>query len=147
MKRVLITILIITLGQSVFSQERINDLSIESIEYEANSRGFYQKMKVSKKTFVYSEDRARKKSKTVKISNKQWREIVNLADKIKFKELSSFKAPSEKRKSDGAAHAQLKVFYKNDINESSNFDHGNPPVEIKDLVEYIINLSKSTNKL
>ena len=49
---------------------------------------------------------------TVKISNKQWREIVNLADKIKLKELSSLKAPSEKRKFDGAAHAQLKVFYK-----------------------------------
>ena len=82
MERVFITILIITLGQSVFSQERINDLSIE---YEATSRGFYQKMKVSKKTFVYSEDIAGKKSNTVKISNKQWREIVNLADKIKLK--------------------------------------------------------------
>lgn len=144
MKKVLMMFVALTIGLSVFSQEKINDLSIE---YEAISRGFYQKMKVSKKTFVYSEDIAGKKSNTVKISNKQWREIVNLADKIKLKELSSLKAPSEKRKFDGAAHAQLKVFYKNDINESSNFDHGNPPVDIKDLVEYIINLSKSTNKM
>ena len=144
MKRILITIFVIALGQLVFSQEKIDDLSIE---YEAISRGFYQKMKVNKEAFVFSEDRTEKKSNTVKISNKQWRKIVDLVDEIKLKELSSLKAPSEKRKFDGAAHAQLKVFYKNDLNESSNFDHGNPPVEIKKLVEYIINLSKSTNKL
>lgn len=133
----------LTIGLSVFSQEKINDLSIE---YEVISRGFYQKMKVSKETFVYSEDRTEKMSNTVKISNKQWREIVNLADKIKLKELSSLKAPSEKRKFDGAAFAKLKVFTNDKEYVSSNFDHGNPPLEIKGLVENIIALSQLGKK-
>lgn len=131
------------LVQLVFSQEKISDFSLE---YEAVSRSVYQKIEVNKDTFVFIEDRAGKKNSQGKISNKQWKKIVALVNKIKLKQLSSLKAPSENRKFDGAAHAKLKVLYKDDIFESSSFDHGNPPVEIKTLVEYIINISKSVNK-
>jgi hypothetical protein len=143
MKRILITFLLIMLVQLVFSQEKISDFSLE---YEAVSRSVYQKIEVNKDTFVFIEDRAGKKNSQGKISNKQWKKIVALVNKIKLKQLSSLKAPSENRKFDGAAHAKLKVLYKDDIFESSSFDHGNPPVEIKTLVEYIINISKSVNK-
>ena len=44
---------------------------------------------------------------------------------------------------DGAAHAKLKVFVNDKEYESSSFDHGNPPIEIKSLVEYIMTMSKS----
>lgn len=47
MKRTLITILILMLGQLMFSQERINEFAFE---YEAVPRGFYQKIKVNKGT-------------------------------------------------------------------------------------------------
>lgn len=45
MKKILIAILAITIVQSIFSQERISELSFE---YEASSRGFYQRIKVEK---------------------------------------------------------------------------------------------------
>jgi hypothetical protein len=128
------------LGQLVFSQERINEFAFE---YEAISRGFYQKIKVKKGTLFFSEDRIVKKSSTLKLNNKQWNKILELVDEIKLKNLSSLKAPSEKRKFDGAAHSKLKVLYKDDLYESPSFDHGNPPLEIKGLVNYIIELSQS----
>lgn len=144
MKRIFITILILAFGQSMVSQEKVNEFSFE---YEAISRGLYQKTKVNREKLTVSEDRGGKKSSTIKISNIQWKELVDLANKIKFEELSSLMAPSEKRKFDGAAHAQLKVFFKDDIFESYSFDYGNPPSEIKNLVEYIIKLGKSANKI
>ena len=132
--------IIIMMRQLVFSQERINEFAFE---YEAVTRGFYQKIKVNKETLVFSEDRIEKKSSTVKLNNKQWKKMLELVNEIKLKNLSSLKAPSEKRKFDGAAHSKLKVLYKDDLYQSSSFDHGNPPIEIKGLVEYIIELSQS----
>ena len=140
MKKLVIIFLVLIVGQSMVSQEKINEFAFE---YEAVTRGFYQKIKVNKETLVFSEDRTVKKSSTVKLNNKQWNKILELVDEIKLKNLSSLKAPSEKRKFDGAAHSKLKVLYKDDLYESSSFDHGNPPPEIKGLVEYIIELSQS----
>ena len=140
MKKLVIIFLVLIVGQSMVSQEKINEFAFE---YEAVTRGFYQKIKVNKETLVFSEDRTVKKSSTVKLNNKQWNKILELVDEIKLKNLSSLKAPSEKRKFDGAAHSKLKVLYKDDLYQSSSFDHGNPPREIKGLVEYIIELSQS----
>jgi len=109
MRRIFITILILTFGQSMVSQEKVNEFSFE---YEAISRGLYQKIKVNHEKLTISEDRTGKKSSTIKISDIQWKGLVDLANKIKFEELSSLIAPSEKRKFDGAAHAQLEVFSK-----------------------------------
>lgn len=144
MKKTPITILTIMIVQLAFSQEKMNELSFE---YEAVSRGFYMKIRVNKETLVFSEERTGKKDIKIIISNKQWKELIDLANKIKFEELPSFKAPSEKRKVDGAAHAKLKVFINDDEYESSDFDHGNPPLEIKNLVGYIISMSKSIKEM
>ena len=140
MKKLVIIFLVLIVGQSMVSQEKINEFAFE---YEAVTRGFYQKIKVNKETLVFSEDRIEKKSSTVKLNNKQWKKMLELVNEIKLKNLSSLKAPSEKRKFDGAAHSKLKVLYKDDLYQSSSFDHGNPPIEIKGLVEYIIKLSQS----
>jgi len=140
MKKSVIIFLVLIVGQLVFSQERINEFAFE---YEAVSRGFYQKIRVNKEALVFSEDRNIKKSNAIKLNNKQWKKILELVDEIKLKNLSTLQVPSEKRKFDGAAHSKLKVFYKDDLYESSSFDHGNPPSEIKGLVEYIIKLSES----
>ena len=140
MKKLVIIFLVLIVGQSMVSQEKINEFAFE---YEAVTRGFYQKIKVNKETLVFSEDRIEKKSSTVKLNNKQWKKMLELVNEIKLKNLSSLKAPSEKRKFDGAAHSKLKVLYKDDLYESPSFDHGNPPLEIKGLVDYIIELSQS----
>ncbi|WP_025663212.1 hypothetical protein [Aquimarina megaterium] len=143
MKRLLITILAITIAQSLFSQQGVNE---PSLEYEAVSRGFYKKITVNKETLVFRKDRDGKKDITIKMKNKEWKELVDLTDKIKLEKLSTFKASSEKRELDGAAYAKLKVFINGNSYESSHFDHGNPPLEIKNLVEYVITLSESIEK-
>ena len=143
MKKILIAILAITIVQSIFSQERISELSCE---YEASSRGFYQRIKVEKGILFFQENRNKSKDVTVEIDEKQWEKLVGLVKKVELESLSLFKAPSKRREIDGAAIAKLKVIKNENEFTSTNFDHGNPPLEIKNLVNYIISLSQSGKK-
>ena len=69
-----------------------------------------------------------------------------MVKKVELENLSLFKAPSKRREIDGAAIAKLKVIKNENEYTSTNFDHGNPPLEIKNLVNYIISLSQSGKK-
>ena len=140
MKKMLILFVTLIVGQTVFSQEKLTDLKLE---YQAISRGSFEKMTLTKDVMFYSDDRGKKTTATVNLSEKQWDKVNRLVNQIKLKELPYLKAPSDKRKYDGAAHAKLKVFVNDKEYESSSFDHGNPPIEIKSLVEYIMTMSKS----
>ena len=143
MKKMLILFVTLIVGQTVISQEKLTDLKLE---YQAISRGSFEKMTLTKDVMFYSDDRGKKTTATVNLSEKQWDKVNRLVNQIKLKELPYLKAPSDKRKYDGAAHGQLKITFKDRVYESSGFDHGNPPLEIKNLVNYIISLSQSGKK-
>lgn len=140
MKKMLLMFTALIIGQSIFSQEKTTGLTFE---YETFSRGFYQKIKVEKGTLLIQESRNESGGVAIDLDNKQWKELVDLAKKIKLEDLSLFKAPTNKREFDGAAFANLKVFIDDIEYTSTNFDRGNPPSEIKNLVNYIISLSQS----
>ncbi|MFD0863948.1 hypothetical protein ACFQ1M_17160 [Sungkyunkwania multivorans] len=143
MKKIFITILAIAMVQSVFSQDKMVGLTFE---YETFSRGFYQKIKVEKGTLLFQENRSESDGTIIDIDKKQWKKLVDWVKKIKLEHLSLLKAPTNKREVDGAAFAKLKVFTNDKEYVSSNFDHGNPPLEIKGLVENIIELSQLGKK-
>lgn len=143
MKKMLILFVTLIVGQTVISQEKLTDLKLE---YQAISRGSFEKMTLTKDVMFYSDDRGKKTTATVNLSEKQWDKVNRLVNQIKLKELPYLKAPSDKRKYDGAAIAKLKVIKNENEFTSTNFDHGNPPLEIKNLVNYIISLSQSGKK-
>jgi hypothetical protein len=58
-------------------------------------------------------------------------------NKLDLENLTNLKAPTEKRFYDGAAIANLKIIYNGKIYQSSDFDHGFPPMQIKRVVEMI----------
>ena len=57
--------------------------------------------------------------------------------------LPNLKAPTEKRFYDGAAIAGLKITFKGKTFETTNFDHGFPPMEIQKVAETVNSLFKS----
>ena len=139
MKYIFVLVFSLLYGTS-FSQESMNDLKIG---YVASLRGFYQKIEVSQALLVTHIDRKGDKSDSIKLNTGKWNEITALVNKIKLKSLPYLKAPSEKRMYDGAPHAQLKIALGDRIYESSGFDHGNPPNDIKALIDYIVDLTKN----
>ena len=110
------------------------------IQYEANTRGFYQKLIVQNHTISSTDDRnGEKNSIFQKISDADWNALIFEFNKVDLEGLPNLKAPTEKRFYDGAAIAGLKITFKGKTFETTNFDHGFPPMEIQKVVE-IVNL-------
>jgi len=142
MKLFTMIFLSIFLGKSCTSQTK-NDLNSAIVEYTASTRGFYQKITIENQTVSVSKDRSgNEKPVATKISDKDWKELVGYFETINLDSLVTVKAPSEKRFHDGAAIAGLKVIYKDKAYETPAFDHGNPPAEIKKLVDKINTFAK-----
>ena len=114
------------------------------IQYEANTRGFYQKLIVQNHTISSTDDRKGLKTPIVqKISDADWNVLISEFNKVDLAGLPNLKAPTEKRFYDGAAIAGLKIIFKGKTFETTNFDHGFPPMEIQKVVEIVNSLFKA----
>ena len=142
MKLLTMIFLSLFLSKSCEGQTK-NDLKTAVLEYTANTRGFYQKITIQDQMVSVSKDRSgNDKTVATKISDKDWKELVGYFETIELDSLPTLKAPTEKRLHDGAAIANLEVSYKDKKYETSSFDHGYPPENIKKLVVKINSFAK-----
>ena len=143
MKILSLLFLTIFLGKGCEAQNK-QDIKTAVIEYVANTRGFYQKITVKNQMVIISKDRSgNDKPVPTKIYDADWKELVGYFQTVKLDSLAKLKAPTEKRFYDGAAIAHLKITYKDKIYETTSFDHGFPPKEIKKFVDKITSFSKT----
>jgi hypothetical protein len=137
MKVFAMILLSVFLGKSCDSKAQ-KDLKTAVLEYTANTRGFYQKITIQDQMVTVSKNRNGNDNPiATKISDKDWKELVGYFEVINLDSLSNFKAPTEKRFHDGAAIAGLKLVYNDKTYQTASFDHGYPPLEIKNLVDKI----------
>lgn len=116
------------------------------IAYEANTRGFYQKIVIQNQQVFISTDREGTAVPISKrISEADWKSITALFSEIDLETLAHLKGPSEKRFYDGAAIAHLEIRYKDKEYNTPNFDHGFPPESLKKLVDQIVSLTVEKN--
>lgn len=142
MKILPLLFLTIFLGKGCEAQNK-QDIETAVIEYVANTRGSYQKITVKNQMVTVSKDRSgNDKSVPTKISDADWKELVEYFKTVKLDSLAKLKAPTEKRFYDGAAIANLKITYKDKDYETTGFDHGFPPKEIKKFVNKITSFAK-----
>lgn len=119
-----------------------NTIKLKDIEiqYEANTKGYYNKLVLKNETISSTNDRNGKENPIVqKVSETEWNLLLQEITKLDLDNLSNLKAPTEQRFYDGAAIANLKIIYKGKTYQTSDFDHGFPPMQIKRVVE-IVNL-------
>lgn len=125
------------------SNEAQNELINTTIQYTANTRGFYQKIIIINQKATISRDRSEKTlPQEVKISDADWKELVTAFAKINLEELPKLKDPTQMRFYDGAPIANLKVRYQDTNYETTDFDHGHPPAAIEKLVNKIVALAE-----
>lgn len=147
---ILVTILITCVGcncqKKAAESATVVDKQAQSemqLEYTANTRGFYQKITIQNQQLYVSKDRdTDKKGAFSKISDADWNALMGYFETIKLAQLADLKSPTEKRFYDGAAIANLKVTYKGKDYVTTDFDHGFPPAEIKNLVDKITSFVK-----
>ncbi len=142
MKIYALILLNIFLSKGCGSDEQI-EMKSAVVEYTATTRGFFQKVTVKNQEVFVTKDRNSGEIGTAtKISDADWKELINDFKDINLEEIPNLKSPTEKRFYDGAAIANLNITFKDKTYKSQSFDHGFPPAEIEKLVNKINALVK-----
>lgn len=76
------------------------------------------------------------------LTESEWETLLTETGKVGLDKLETLEAPTKKHQFDGAMGASLTITVDGKAYSTVTFDHGNPPDEIKTLVENIIELSK-----
>jgi len=113
---------------------------ISSLTYSANTRGSsYQCTIDSMSIKVQSNE----KSNERQITSEDWFAIVAKAKTISLTNLENFKATTDKSSTDRARIAMIKIQANDKIYESTSFDEGNPPNELKELINLMLTMAKT----
>ena len=76
----------------------------------------------------------------------EWAELKKLVESLNLKQISSLKAPTNRRLSDGAATASITIIINGKVVSSSGFDHGVPPKELEELAIKVLSLAERVEK-
>ena len=133
-------LLTIFIGSGCSSQKK-TDMSSTQIEYSALSRGYYKKIVVQNQTVSVTNGRDQQPVES-KIDTAKWNQIVAEFEKVNLDQISTLKAPTDKRAYDGAAIGNLKIIQNQKTYESISFDNGTPPKEIEKLVNLLVDFTK-----
>jgi len=117
---------------SLSAQENSN---VKLIEYIFFSRGSSMEIKLDNKKITFNDS-------IQNIDEKSWKKLTSLIQNVDLKNMDKLEAPSNKRFSDMAATAYLRIKVQDASYESSQFDHGNAPKEISLLVSEILALTE-----
>tara|TARA_R110000868_G_scaffold376014_1_gene640733 strand:- start:35 stop:430 length:396 start_codon:yes stop_codon:yes gene_type:complete len=117
--------------------------SLLSVTYNAESRGVYLNIELKNAIITIVKDRNGENVETKQLDIEDWKKICLMVEKANARKIKSYKSPSENRFSDKASIANLKMEYKDTTYESNIFDHGNPPRQLKELIEKILALSET----
>lgn len=121
------------------TKSEVKEYKVPKIEYEASSRGFYEKITIENQMVsVVNERDAKDNGETAKISDDVNKELSSYLNSVQLDQLATYKDPTQKRFYDGAAIANLKITVDGVEYKTVDFDHGNPPVEIEKLVNKIV---------
>ncbi|NND16673.1 MAG: hypothetical protein HKN89_10175 [Eudoraea sp.] len=126
------------------SQKDKNIMDITEIKYTASTRGYFYQVKVMPTIMQIRMDRSLKDGQVFPIEIEEWDALLGLIEDIELKKLHNMEAATSWQETDRAAIAGLAVMTIDRKFESPVFDHGNPPEEIKSLVNALLELAEMT---
>ena len=143
MKLISCFLLSLFLSKGCVNQSK-QDFSKSTLTYTAETRGYFKQIVLEHNTVFISKDRTtRLPSVQIALTKEEQKTLLNLVKELDAPNLAQLKAPTEKRLYDGAAIGNLCISHKGETYSTSGFDHGNPPVEIEQLVTFMNAFDKS----
>ncbi|MDC9721417.1 MAG: hypothetical protein PSN34_01420 [Urechidicola sp.] len=109
-----------------------------SIEYKAVTRGSQISLIANSNEIIYT---SYDKNLDIELFKHQWNEIRDLVLSIDLDSMQKLIPPSTESHLDKAMIGSLLINKNGKIYESSTFDHGNPPKEIKELIDALFELA------
>lgn len=132
---IFITLLLVT---NTYRNNVSKNTQTTSMEYEYYSRGSYRKVVINNQVVaIYDNRDAIKPNIEKKITDANWAKLNTELEKLNFDAIATYKDPTQKRFYDGAPIAGLVLIYNNVKYKSKAFDHGDPPAELKKLIDTI----------
>lgn len=117
------------------------DLALAKLIYTAQSRGVNQVITIQNQDITVESGRGKDATVAIaRISQGDWNDLTRQFDTIELEKMETYADPSQERFHDGAAIANFTVEYKGKTYRSKDFDHGNPPKELKSLIDKIVSL-------
>lgn len=130
------------------NSEKISNAMQEDmrITYEATTRGFYEKIWITKDSISVTQDRSHAQKISNTTSENEWDELMALLKEVDVKTLPNLEAPTAMRLYDGAAIARLSITQNKVETTSDGFDHGHPPKEIEAIVNKVLSMKEKFEK-
>lgn len=120
-----------------FNLKQCNSDTLNStIEYSIFTRGTYKKILIEEQKIYFSNERESKGTE-IEVSKEEWTKIIALFEVIELEKIQGLKGISSNRASDRSFHANFSVIKNGKTYNTNEFDHGNPPKEVADLVNLI----------
>ncbi len=127
----------------VESSESNMQEKIETITYEAASRGSFFSITITNQRIEKASDRSKKNLKTQQCSKKDWTIIQDNLQNIDLNTIDTLKAPTNYKSVDRAMRAKLMLQSSTKTYTSVSFDHGKPPKELQQLANTILLLGEN----
>lgn len=127
-------LLFLVVLSSCEAQTNLDDMTIT---YEARTRGSSIEIKATSTQINYKDNNT---TKEIKPTAEFWNDVTNTTKEINLSAIESFIPPSDSRTVDAALHATLSIAIDSEIYTSQTFDHGNPPKELKPLVDKLFSI-------
>lgn len=141
-----------TISSNVSSNNIEKTAAMEKIQkditlvYNANSRGFFEEIVVTKDSVTIYNERSKSQPTIIACNAEDWNTCMTLLETIEVKKLHTLESPTKMRHYDGAAHATFTIKNSKESYQTSTFDHGHPPLEIKAIVDRILLFKKDKSK-
>lgn len=107
------------------------------VEYTAQTRGILNHIVVSSDSIHH---RYQDYVKNLKIGAQDWNTLKEIVSGLDLKTLEQLKAPSNESSRDAALEAHVTLIFQNKTIDSSVFDSGNPPEELRELVDQLLSI-------
>ncbi len=130
------------------NSEKMSDATQEysTVWYEATTRGFYEKIWVTKDSIAVTNDRNHMTASNYQTPEGDWKELMKLLQNVDVSAMPELEAPTSLRHHDGAAFATLAVSQNKTETQSNSFDHGHPPKAIEAVVNKVLSMKEKYEK-
>lgn len=132
----------------VISKEKVADAvvgsDVESILYEASTRGSILRIKVTPKELALSKAYGVDPS-IQDVNTTEWQTLVNEVAALELSTINTLAAPSNDRARDAALAAQVTIINSKGTFVSSIFDHKNPPPALEKIATQLLSMTEGVD--
>jgi heat shock protein HslJ len=116
------------------------------ITYQITSRGQFENIQISKNEILVAKDRSLNVRRQYICEQQDWEALNSMIEATNLEIIPKLESPSNKHSTDAALSATFAIQVGDVEYRTVAFDHGNPPEEIKALVNKVLSIKENVVK-